>query len=81
MKNQEVISLFVVGAIKGKTKNLKIEGNKLVNYNTVIAVRKPNHVLLNSDKYSSTTSKIQNMIRNIAPVVVEISEQDIKKAV
>ena len=81
MKNQEVINLFVVGAVKGKTKNLKIEGDKLINYYTVIAVRKHDHVLLNNNKYSATTSRIQNMIRNIAPVVVEISEQDIKKAV
>lgn len=66
MKNAELVKNFVYGDTKGKTANLKIEGDKLVSYNTVIAQRRAGKVMLiNGTKYSPTTSKIQNMLKRL----------------
>jgi hypothetical protein len=83
MKNSEVISKFFEGKT-GNTANLFSDGNTLINYQTVIAKRIPNetNIYLNKDRYSSTTSKIQNMIRNLAGVncqIEEITEEQINK--
>ncbi len=79
MKNEQVIINFlenlngetplrVIGFCKGRTLHTtkNVNGNLLlINYNTAIAVfdNKKNEVVLNSTKYSRTTSKIQNLIR------------------
>ena len=49
---------------KGRT--LYTNGNKLINYNTIIARLDGNILHLNIKKYSSTTSHIQSQIRRIA---------------
>lgn len=67
MRNVDVVKAFVAGAEKGRTKNLKIDGNYLINYNTVIARRIGEMIFLNKTKYSVTTSRIQNMIRSHTP--------------
>lgn len=41
-------------------------GYKLINYETLLAYWKDNKVYLNIKKYSSTTSKIQNKLRELA---------------
>ena len=63
----EVIEKFMRGATEGKSANMHIDGNNLYSYYTVIAKRKsPYTILLNPKKYSSTTSKQQNMIIEMA---------------
>jgi len=90
-KNIDVIDMFINDSFpKDKkttwgTDNLKIHkennGWSLVNYSTVIAYR-PNGsdtIYFNKRKYSVTTSKIQNQIRNSARKGgVRISEMDEK---
>lgn len=63
MKNLDVIKMFVNGETKGKTKNLYIEGNNLINYTTIIAKRTSNGFKVNSTKYSQSTSTIQNALK------------------
>lgn len=70
MKNQDVIQSFINGQTKGKTKNLRIEGDKLINYNTVIAERElmPNmefYYTVNVTKYSMSTTTIQNKLTSL----------------
>lgn len=62
-RNIDVVNAFINGESKPKTKNLRIEGDKLFNYNTVIAERDCNgRILVNVTKYSRSTSTIQNML-------------------
>jgi hypothetical protein len=79
MKNAEVIRKFVQGDTQGKGSNLYINNNNLVNYSTIIARRINGKIYLNNTKYSQTTSRIQNMIRNITParLLVEVNHNDI----
>jgi len=79
MKNIEVIQNFINGETKSKTANLKIEGNNLVNYSTIIARRINNKIYLNATKYSKTTSVIQNMIRKSTPsmLLIEVTSNEI----
>lgn len=62
MKNTDVIQMFIDGASKGKTKNLRIEDNKLVNYDTTLAQWEGNEMIVNMTKYSQSTSIIQNQL-------------------
>lgn len=93
LSNIDLIKHFNAGAIHGAsfTNNLRIEDDKLYNYNTVIAIRvepkegtkeyyKPNNysIVLNNSKYSVTTSKIQTYIRRYANVVEELNFKDFK---
>lgn len=77
MKNQEIITNFIKGATSGHTPvrnitngyhtfkgtTLSIDGDNLINYTTIIATRDGNTIKLNITKYSSTTSKIQSLIK------------------
>ena len=63
MKNIDVIKLFVSGATKGKTKNLYIDGDRLINYSTVIAKRVGGVFYVNGTKYSHSTSTIQGALK------------------
>lgn len=84
MTNIELIKDFARGAKKGhsggrdvdlKRYNLRIEGDNLVNYSTIIAKRVENNaVILNKHKYSPTTSKIQTYIRRYSNVIEEVEE-------
>lgn len=71
MKNVDLIRKFRNGATSGKCGNLKIIGNCLINYSTIIAQRVENGIKLNTRKYSRTTSIIQNTIKNECNVVEE----------
>lgn len=78
----DLIRSFVLGETKGKASNLKIEGNKLINYYTVIALRKGNDIYLNIDKYSSTTSRNQNLVRRFTNnVLIEVTEEEINNLI
>ena len=48
MKNVDLIRKFGNGAISGKCGNLKIVGNCLINYSTIIAQRVKNGIKLNT---------------------------------
>lgn len=82
MRNLDLIKSFNRGAKKGhsggrdidtKKYNLRIEGDNLVNYSTIIAKRGLNGaIVLNKKKYSRTTSKIQSYIRTYCNVVEEV---------
>ena len=66
MKNNDFISLFIAGnKEKAKNGHLGFKGNYLVNYSTVICVidRENKCALVNSRKYSRTTSKIMGQVR------------------
>lgn len=78
MSNQNVILAFLekkaahtptrkihdVYIYEGQT--LKSNGLELINYSTRIAYHENNKLYLNIKKYSSTTSKIQTLIKNLA---------------
>lgn len=64
MKNNELIDWYVRGANKGEASNLKIEGDKLIQYETVIAYRMASRMFcVNGDYYSPTTSRVQNYLK------------------
>lgn len=48
--------------IKAKQGSVSTVGDKLYSYNTVIAERQGEHLIVNMTKYSSTTSTQQNLI-------------------
>lgn len=63
----QVIQDFMYGSTKGKASSVRIEGDKLMNYNTVIAQRINEAVVINKTKYSPTTSKHQNVLLRSMP--------------
>lgn len=76
MRNQDVINKFVAGVqnLKG-TKNLHIEDGKLVNYYTVLAQWEDGEIVVNSTKYSQSTSVIQGKLRATAGSYREVEGQ------
>lgn len=77
MNNQTIITNFINGATEGHTPyrniyntnasaTLRIDGDNLINYETIIAVRAGDIIKINNKKYSTTTSKIQSLIKRIA---------------
>lgn len=81
-KNIDVIQDFINGDNKPKTKNLRIEDSRLINYNTVIAERSKygNAFVVNITKYSTSTSTIQNKLmselnrRYLEPYIVTVND-------
>ena len=77
----EVIEAFARGEMSGGASmckyypkgRLRIEGDKLYNYDTVIAYWFNGIMLINGTKYSSTTSKHQNRLKrqNVKKLVVD----------
>lgn len=71
MNKNDLINDFISGETKGKASNLYIEGDKLVNYSTVIAFRcstsgHSDIIFVNTDYYSMTTRQNQcNIIRSM----------------
>lgn len=66
MNNQSVINAFACGKEgKSSNNNLRSTGEKLINYSTCIAQRlSDGTIVVNSTKYSTSTSKIQTWVRN-----------------
>jgi hypothetical protein len=63
MRNFEVIKQFLGKcSAKSYSGNLISTGEKLISYNTCIAEWNKNNLMVNVTKYSSSTSKIQNML-------------------
>ena len=79
MKNEEIIKKFLEresaksglrtitnGIYQYQGRTLQTDGNKLINYSTIIAYFYNDTLRLNTKKYSQTTSKIQNTIKRLA---------------
>lgn len=79
MKNEKVIEKFLEresaktglrtilnGYYEYQGRTLQTDGNKLINYSTIIAYFEEDKLYLNTRKYSVTTTKIQNTIRRLA---------------
>ena len=69
MTNKEIISAFLAGSTEGWSHSMFIEGNVLYSYSRhwPIAVRSyVGRVFINSDKYSTTTSKQTTQLTNEA---------------
>lgn len=76
MTNQQVINNFKCGK-SGKSSNGNLyvswDGNRLINYNTCIAQRLSDGTfVVNSTKYSPTTSKIQTYVRSTLRTYKEV---------
>ena len=83
MTNIEIIKSFANGATTGHTSKspyygdiyvVSIHNDILFSYRTPIAKRTSEGIILNKHKYSSTTSKLQNYIRNYTNVIDEVDE-------
>ncbi len=88
MNNQSVINAFALGQkAKSSNGNLYSTADKLINYHTCIAQRLPNGtIVVNSTKYSTSTSKLQNWTRRTIQqykevVNVPIDTWDLKRFV
>lgn len=63
MRNIEVIDQFLnKSSGNSDSGNLISTGDRLINYNTCIAEWNRNCIMINITKYSSSTSRIQNML-------------------
>lgn len=69
MRNRDLIFEFLTGGRFGTGSNLCIRGNKLINYQTPIAIWHGGVLYLNVKKYSPTTTRNQNLIKNWAEVL------------
>lgn len=65
-KAQTSLRDIVNGVYIYKGRTLTTDGNKLINYNTIIAFWEDNKLHLDTHKYSQTTSKIQSKIKRLA---------------
>ena len=82
MTNLELVKAFAEGATSGHTIKspyyggsvyvASIQGDYLYSYNTPIATRTKDGIVLNGKKYSTTTSKLQGMIRRYCNVIREV---------
>ena len=83
IKKSDLIKNYINGYTEGYASNLKIEGDKLINYNTTIAYRFKDYIILNNDSYSKTTSSNQNMIREYTPkrLLVECNETKLEELI
>ena len=62
--NIDVIMDFINGR-ESSNRNLRTDGNRLVNYNTCIASKcEDGTIIYNRTKYSTSTSKIQSYLRD-----------------
>lgn len=78
MKSQftfkDLILMFMDGSTEGmsSTGTLKICGDKLIHYKTVIAERFGNGIIVNVSRYSLATGKLQKQILELVPDDVKI---------
>ena len=70
MTNREVIDAYLKGQLTSPDRtrrgNLHVEGNELKSYKTTIATITSNRLYINTEKYSTTTSHHQSILRNLA---------------
>lgn len=67
MKQTDLIDAFLAGTTKGEAKSLHVHDDQLVHYNTPIAERHGDKVILNHTRYSLATGKVQKMITDRVP--------------
>ena len=74
MNNQSVINAFALGQIgRSSNGNLYSTGDKLINYHTCIAQRlQDGTIVVNSSKYSVSTSKLQTWTRSTIRIYKEV---------
>lgn len=79
MSAKDLILAFCHGAVTGSANGgrLKIDGDILKNYGTPIAYRTKQGVILNGDRYSPTTLKHQNHLRQSGYVYKEVTEKEL----
>lgn len=68
MSQLKLIELFKNGATEGSSSgggNLKICGDQLIHFSTVIAERCENKFIVNMSRYSMVTGTLQKKIKNI----------------
>ena len=66
MTQQQLVEKFLEGdteGVSGGSGNLKIEGDKLIHYNTIIAERLNDKIILNNTRYSLVTGRIQKILK------------------
>ena len=66
----QVVQEFLDGVTEGRSGsggNLQIKGNQLIHYQTVIAERYGEKIILNITRYSLVTGKIQKSIKELLP--------------
>lgn len=66
----QIVEDFLGGATEGRSGaggNLIIKGNQLIHYQTVIAERCDDRIILNYTRYSMVTGKIQKAIKEKVP--------------
>ena len=76
MSNKEVIKSFMEGKVaKSSNGNLWVswDGKRLFNYTTCICQKYANGYVLNTTRYSNTTSRIQYYLRNMLPRYTEVN--------
>ena len=79
MRKEELLKAFIEGNEKGKGSNLRIEGKFLFNYSTIIAYRiEKDIIIVNSEKYSQTTTKNQNILKREAGEYGEMNEEELE---
>jgi hypothetical protein len=74
MTTEQVMYNFLQGATKGKASSISIDGDKLFNYNTVIAQRINGVIVINTTRYSMTTTKHQNRLRREMPLARTVED-------
>lgn len=75
MKNSQIVEDFFNGyksEYKNKSRSVRIEKNKLFSYDTCIAQYVNGICYMNLTKYSSTTSKIQYLIKQYITINTRI---------
>lgn len=74
-KAQTQLRDIVNGVYVYKGRTLQTNGDRLINYNTIIAFWEDNKLHIDTHKYSSTTSHIQSKLKRLAEEMgVEIIE-------
>jgi len=65
---QQLVNDFIAGATMGNSgSNLRIVGDKLIHYETVIAERYNDEFLLNITRYSIQTGRLQKILKEAIP--------------
>ena len=70
MNSKELIDSFISGSKEGITSgqgNLKIKGDRLIHFQTTIAQRLSNQIIINMTRYSIVTGKIQKILYDKLP--------------
>lgn len=75
MRNEEVVRKFTKGFGHARGSNLYIEGDKLINYTTIIALRYSDRIVMNENHYSHTTKVHQNRIEQYADNLIKVNER------